>query len=818
MSRSQPAARAGSTQRQQGPGSPDSSSTTASADSGAQDAAGSAVDGDQPPRRAAHGPDSTDGSDPDGDRAGAGAAPAKVRKRRRPQQGSQAAALDAASKDGDAADRGPRGGGGYNGGSTKHIPCKFYRHGNCTAGTSCFFSHDVGLISDKAVCKYFVKGTCRYGNKCALLHGPHTDAAPAAPRGQKSSNKAAANGAQSRRATDANGASAPVRGNLRNALGAASAKKERSGDSDAPYSEAATGHASASYNRESSESTGSSAPMSLVQPRGLHGSLDGFAGDSSITGRMPGGAWATSSAASAMRKDRDLRSAAPGGLGPRDRGRLAGPDAGETGVGTGAKSQPIPKPTSSSSLFGGRAIHSGDDGGLSMQESMQIDSLALSHGAGHHSFAGSPFLTSSIPLLDHFKDIARGDAGSSGTSPRGQSFARSPMAGTSGLLLNRHAFTAIDPDALGLDALDADSASGSPRRARYYNSVFPPPQAADPLGGGAHSIPRSNDLFARPLRPGSLLNEPLSPLSALNDGGAAPTGRLRSNSHVLSPPAGRSPGRSPGMDLGPGAASILGAYSLNDAHGVPFSRPRDPAEGSIWGSYVGSDPRASLASLLPIGASLGGPAGGLGRSLFQQGAAAQPHWPPMGGQPALSATAHSSPYVTAVAGSYGEHRSLAPAPPGGLRASLGESPMLGAIGQQRMQKQQPSTGAGAGGLAASFSGFGTGMFGLDAQRAGNNSAHGSSAASDLVDDLFELEQDAPAKTPAAGAGAAASAGPIANSALAPNPQFISMEGFGQMFSGLALGRPENSDRSSDLAAAAGSPRAPGLSAISRPAA
>ncbi|KAI9503022.1 hypothetical protein BX070DRAFT_177971, partial [Coemansia spiralis] len=51
-----------------------------------------------------------------------------------------------------------------------HIPCKFYKHGNCTAGANCFFSHDISLFVDKSVCKYFVKGNCRYGNKCALLH------------------------------------------------------------------------------------------------------------------------------------------------------------------------------------------------------------------------------------------------------------------------------------------------------------------------------------------------------------------------------------------------------------------------------------------------------------------------------------------------------------------------------------------------------------------------------------------------------------------------------------------------------------------------
>ncbi|OMJ26541.1 Protein cps3 [Smittium culicis] len=61
-------------------------------------------------------------------------------------------------------------GGGHNGGSTKHIPCKFYKNGNCTAGDSCTFLHDLSAFSEKPVCKYFAKGSCKYGNKCALLH------------------------------------------------------------------------------------------------------------------------------------------------------------------------------------------------------------------------------------------------------------------------------------------------------------------------------------------------------------------------------------------------------------------------------------------------------------------------------------------------------------------------------------------------------------------------------------------------------------------------------------------------------------------------
>ncbi|KAJ1917440.1 hypothetical protein H4219_003183 [Mycoemilia scoparia] len=68
-----------------------------------------------------------------------------------------------------------RKGGGHNGGSTKHIPCKFFKNGNCTAGANCVFSHDPNAYVERPVCKYFMKGNCKYGNKCALSHGTSGD-------------------------------------------------------------------------------------------------------------------------------------------------------------------------------------------------------------------------------------------------------------------------------------------------------------------------------------------------------------------------------------------------------------------------------------------------------------------------------------------------------------------------------------------------------------------------------------------------------------------------------------------------------------------
>lgn len=53
-----------------------------------------------------------------------------------------------------------------------HVPCKFFKQGNCQAGNSCPFLHETekSMKSEKMICKYFQKGTCRFGNKCALEH------------------------------------------------------------------------------------------------------------------------------------------------------------------------------------------------------------------------------------------------------------------------------------------------------------------------------------------------------------------------------------------------------------------------------------------------------------------------------------------------------------------------------------------------------------------------------------------------------------------------------------------------------------------------
>lgn len=49
---------------------------------------------------------------------------------------------------------------------TSHVPCKFYKQGQCQAGAACPFRH-----SDQAdICKYFQKGNCKFGMRCANEH------------------------------------------------------------------------------------------------------------------------------------------------------------------------------------------------------------------------------------------------------------------------------------------------------------------------------------------------------------------------------------------------------------------------------------------------------------------------------------------------------------------------------------------------------------------------------------------------------------------------------------------------------------------------
>ncbi|KAI9735873.1 MAG: putative E3 ubiquitin-protein ligase makorin-2 [Cirrosporium novae-zelandiae] len=51
-----------------------------------------------------------------------------------------------------------------------HVPCRFFKQGNCQAGKACPFSHETDADLANQPCKYFNKGTCKYGVNCANAH------------------------------------------------------------------------------------------------------------------------------------------------------------------------------------------------------------------------------------------------------------------------------------------------------------------------------------------------------------------------------------------------------------------------------------------------------------------------------------------------------------------------------------------------------------------------------------------------------------------------------------------------------------------------
>ncbi|KAJ1873143.1 hypothetical protein LPJ55_002501 [Coemansia sp. RSA 990] len=819
--------------------------------------------------------DNTDDSDRDSGRNGASQINSK-RRQRRHAHGS----LPASDQNRTDAEGGQRRG-GHKGGSTLHIPCKFFKHGNCTAGSGCYFSHDINLFVEKSVCKYFLKGNCKYGNKCALLHTGQNDGNGG--RNQKSGNggqriqQNRTNGNPS--AKNSNGRSGPNSGNKKDSKGnsemsfieAASQGDSSSGNSNqVSASQSALAQA---YSQMAAGSGNEYTPGPSMQDKGAASSSD-----NSVAGKKVPNAWATGSIASKLHRDRESRAGSIAAQ--KERRRLADSGPGARQVQTGAnsdvpeyllageqynkdslsplrshfdharnsagdmemnsRSQPIPRPDASSYNRAVRGNSSMPFGGMSVQESMLIDNLTLSHSTAHQSFAGSPFMTSSIPLLDHFKDIARGENASAGTSPHAQSFTRSPMIGSSGLLHNRHAFTAVDSSSLLQESGDGELGSGS-LRPGYHSYLqshhLDMSPAVRPLGG-AQSIPASSDMFGRSLRSTNPANEPQSPMSTFagangefgeantsagflgspaSAGGNTPTGRLRSNSNTLSPSI---VGPSSGIEIGnqdsmTGSTRVsargrgflmgesrLAAYSLNDAQSIPYD-PALESSGSIWDTRAYTE----LKTTKLLSGSLGGKAIGqqrgvagyepqassFGGGYYQQHGLSQSHWSQTGG---------SSPFASAIGG-FNDHRQTAYQ----QQPFMGESALPGAI-SQRMQKPLGSNGLGAprsyphaGGLASSFGGIGSSMFALEASRAQNASANGSSTASDNVDDLFELEQDVPTQSRT-----------NSNNSMAPNPQFIGMDGFSHRLAGLSLKHSDDSNGNSS-----GGRSIPSISAIARPA-
>ncbi|KAJ1935631.1 hypothetical protein FBU59_005325 [Linderina macrospora] len=102
--------------------------------------------------------------------------------------------------------------------------------------------------------------------------------------------------------------------------------------------------------------------------------------------------------------------------------------------------------------------------GLSPQDSTLIDKLSISNSVNHNSLSGSPFLSSSIPLLDQFRDSSLSARDSPGLHP----FARSPVS-NGGIELTRHAFTSVEMAGIvsSADNGGIDSA-GSLRSGHYF--------------------------------------------------------------------------------------------------------------------------------------------------------------------------------------------------------------------------------------------------------------------------------------------------------------------------------------------------------------
>ena len=54
--------------------------------------------------------------------------------------------------------------------NTSHVPCKFFKSGQCQAGKACPFLHSTDDTTVDTPCKYFAKGNCKFGAKCMLAH------------------------------------------------------------------------------------------------------------------------------------------------------------------------------------------------------------------------------------------------------------------------------------------------------------------------------------------------------------------------------------------------------------------------------------------------------------------------------------------------------------------------------------------------------------------------------------------------------------------------------------------------------------------------
>ncbi|KAF5356910.1 hypothetical protein D9756_006408 [Leucocoprinus leucothites] len=131
-----------------------------------------------------------------------------------------------------------------------HVPCKFFKVGACTAGSSCPFSHaSAEPGAQKEPCAWFVKGNCKFGHKCALAHilpgqsmsmdRKNKKAAQQAAAGSTSGGGGEKGGKEMRRKRDGQGGnstSVPGRNNTLLAGGSTAPTRLLSSNSTAPAS------------------------------------------------------------------------------------------------------------------------------------------------------------------------------------------------------------------------------------------------------------------------------------------------------------------------------------------------------------------------------------------------------------------------------------------------------------------------------------------------------------------------------------------------------------------------------------------------------
>ncbi|KAJ1954608.1 hypothetical protein EC988_002342, partial [Linderina pennispora] len=337
-----------------------------------------------------------------------------------------------------------------------------------------------------------------------------------------------------------------------------------------------------------------------------------------------------------------------------------GGDTGEAGVGIGIthsyaglgsvgsplnpRSQPIPKPRLGSRRTGGSDHLSPIQTGLSPQDSTLIDKLSISHSVNQNSLSGSPFLSSSIPLLDQFRESSLSARDSPGMHP----FARSPVP-NGGIELTRHAFTSVD--AAGITG--TEDTAGSLRSGHHHihhqhhhisylksvsslsaggdshDSSRDGTPAVNPIGSSRTTAMRGgvSDVIGRSVRSSSLIGEkrsplatqsagdfldrpaphplfpaslasPISPLTASTNGFSSLSSRQRSNTQI---PAPSSLLHSPMAALDTGNSTTAHGLQMRNG-GAPFptASPRDSVQAHDYSSLLGMHSLPNESAFLPF--------------------------------------------------------------------------------------------------------------------------------------------------------------------------------------------------------------------------